>query len=126
MSIPKEKSGDVVFRFIDASCTASDNTTHWIASASYGDCGTVKRNLDEGVEFTNELLNAEHKSLGPDDMEPDAKESCPHLELKITCFHTRPEYVVTPNNRGRSRRSTIKSGIERISGCKKNYALGTV
>jgi len=123
VSIPKEKAGDVVFRFIDASCLASDNTTHWIASAAYGDCGTVKRDFDDGVEFTNELLNAFRTD---DMMEPDVDEYCPHLKLEISCFHTRPEYVVTHNNRKRLRRSVIKSGIKRTSGCKKQYAFGTV
>eukprot|EP00111_Clytia_hemisphaerica_P001155 TCONS_00003290-protein len=111
ITVPLEKVGNLEFSFIDQSCHSFDNGTHLIGSTGYTDCGTVTRELDRGIEYTNELLN-------PNFLVSESKdEPCPHLKLKVTCFILYEEHVET--QRRRKRRSAIESRIERTTGCRK-------
>ena len=117
MTVPLGVVGNLEFSFIDQSCRSFDNGTHLIGSTGYTDCGTITREYDRGIEYTNELLKPDF-SVSESESEP-----CPHLKLKITCFL---RYGDSEDVQPRARRSVIESRIERTMGCQKDqmYAFG--
>lgn len=123
MTINKEQVGGelTVFSFIDPSCRSTSNGSHLVGATEYTQCGTIKRESEDGVGYTNALLNPYYEpSVASSNIDDIDDALCPHLKIEVTCFV--PNQLI--GSHSRKRRSLIEGRVQKTTGCPRKYAFG--